>query len=326
MKAEVLRMIRSCENYVSGQEICEKLGVSRTAVWKVIKQLQEDGYDIEGVNNKGYCLVSYPEKITAPEIMSRVPTKWAGTRVYYRASTESTNEDAKELAADGKEHGSLVVADTQTAGKGRRGRVWQSPAGTTISFSIILRPELEPNKASMITLIMAIAVAEVISKFTELDAKIKWPNDIVVNKKKVCGILTEMDAEMDYIHDVIVGVGINVNNDDFPEEIRNMATSLKLEKGERVNRSDLIVGIMDFFEYYYEQFMEYGDLSAFVDLYDSFLINKDEQVKVLDPKGEYTGTAMGINDYGELIVQKEDGTIVRVSSGEVSVRGLYGYV
>lgn len=326
MKADVLRMIRNSTDYVSGQEICDKLGVSRTAVWKVIKQLEAEGYDIEGVNNKGYRLVSYPEVMTAAELMSRSTTEWAGKRVYYRKETESTNEDAKNLAEDDREHGSLMVADTQTGGKGRRGRSWNSPAGTSISFSLLLRPEFAPNKASMLTLVMAVAVAEVLSKLTDLDVKIKWPNDILINKKKVCGILTEMDAEMDYIHSVIVGVGINVNNDSFPEEITDIATSIRLEKGERCSRADIILGIMDYFEFYYNEFVKAGDLSIFVDLYDSYLINRNETVKVLDPKGEYTGKANGINDYGELIVQKDDGEFVRVSSGEVSVRGVYGYV
>lgn len=326
MKADVLRMIRTCQDYVSGQEICEKLGVSRTAVWKVIKQLQNEGYDIEGVNNKGYRLVSYPETISAAELMSRVTTEWAGTRVSYRRVTESTNEDAKDFAEEGREHGFLVVADEQTGGKGRRGRAWNSPAGTSISFSLLLRPDFEPNKASMLTLVMAVAVAEVLSKLTELDVKIKWPNDILINKKKVCGILTEMDAEMDYIHNVIIGVGINVNNNSFPEEIADIATSVCVEKGEKVSRADIILGIMDYFEFYYGEFVKNGDLSVFVDLYDSYLINRNEKVKVLDPKGEYTGTANGINDYGELIVQKDNGDFARVSSGEVSVRGVYGYV
>lgn len=326
MKSKILRMIRTCTDYISGQEICDTLGVSRTAVWKVVKQLQAEGYDIEGVNNKGYRLVSYPELITAPELMSRANTQWAGQRVFYQSETESTNEDAKEWAEEGREHGFLVVADQQTGGKGRRGRGWSSPSGTSISMSLLLRPEFAPNQASMLTLVMALAVAEVIHNLTELEVKIKWPNDVIIGGKKVCGILTEMNAEMDYIHYVVVGVGINVNTKEFPEEIKSIATSLLLEKGEAVNRSDLILGIMDLFEFYYGEFVKAGDFSIFVDLYDKYLVNKDAQVKVLDPKGEYVGTATGVNDYGELIVQREDGQFTRVSSGEVSVRGIYGYV
>lgn len=326
MKADVLRMLRNEKDYVSGQDICDKLQVSRTAVWKVMKQLQAEGYDIEAVNNKGYHLNSYPEIMTAPELMSRMTTDWAGRKVYYRRETESTNEDAKYLAEEGKDHGSLVVAECQTGGKGRRGRQWESPKGTSISMSLLLRPEFAPNKASMITLLMALSVADVLSKLTELDVKIKWPNDVLINKKKVCGILTEMDTEPDCIHYVVVGVGINVNVNAFPEEIADVATSLMIEKGDRYGRADIIVAIMEYFEYYYDIFTQTKDLSDVVGLYDGYLINRNEKVKVLDPKGEYTGTATGINDFGELIVQKDDGKYVRVASGEVSVRGVYGYV
>lgn len=326
MKHEVLRMIRETDSYISGQEISEKLGVSRTAVWKVIEVLRAEGYDIEAVQNRGYHLVCYPELMTGTEIMSRVKTSWAGTKVYYRKETASTNEDAKDLADDGATHGSLVVTEYQSGGKGRRGRVWTAEKGSTVAMSLILKPDFSPSKASRLTLLMALAVAEVIHHITDLDVKIKWPNDIIVNGKKVCGILTEMSAEPDYINYVIIGVGINVNNTEFPDEIKETATSLLNEKGDRVGRTDLIVGIMDFFEYYYNVYEENQDIADFVDLYESYLVNKDKEVRVLDPKGEYKGIAQGINDNGELIVQKEDGSFVRVDSGEVSVRGVLGYV
>lgn len=326
MKAELLRMLRNSKDYISGQELCESFGVSRTAVWKVIKQLQAEGYDIEAITNKGYKLISYPEILSGCELMSRMNTQWAGRKVYFRKECESTNEDAKYLGDEGMDHGSLVVAQTQTGGKGRRGRSWDSPLGTSISMSLLLRPDFAPNQASMLTLLMAISVAEVISKSCDLDVMIKWPNDILVNRKKVCGILTEMNAEMDYINYVVIGVGINVNQKELPEELAEIATSLLMEKGERVDRNDLILNIMEYFEYYYDIFVENGDVSAFVELYDGYLINRNETVRVLDPKGEYTGIAQGINDRGELIVRREDGSIARVYSGEVSVRGVYGYV
>ena len=327
VKAEILKELRNTKGYISGQEISDKLGVSRTAVWKVIQQLEVEGYDIEAVTNKGYHLISYPEILASGELMSRMTTLWAGKRVYFHKETESTNEDAKYLAEEGMEHGSLVVADTQTGGKGRRGRTWVSPAGESISMSLLLRPDFLPDKAPMLTLLMAISVAEVISGLhRELDVKIKWPNDVLVNNKKVCGILTEMSAEPDYIHHVIVGVGINANQNFFPEELQDIATSLRIEKGEKVDRTALIIGIMEYFEYYYGIFAEHLDVSDFVDIYDGYLINKGKEVRILDPKGEYTGVAEGINDSGALIVKLSDGTIKTVSTGEVSVRGIYGYV
>lgn len=326
MKHEVLRMIRATDSYISGQEISEKMKVSRTAVWKVIEQLRAEGYDIEAVSNRGYHLVSYPELMTGTEIMSRINTNWCGTKVYYRKDTGSTNEDAKEVAENGGTHGSLVVAESQSSGKGRRGRVWSSEKGSTISMSLLLRPTFSPSVAPKLTLLMALAVAEVLHHLTDQKVSIKWPNDVLVNGKKVCGILTEMSAEMDCINYVVIGVGINVNNTEFPEEIAATATSLLNEVGNRMGRTDIIINVMDFFEYYYGLFEEHQDLSDFVNLYDSYLINRNKEVRVLDPKGEYTGTAQGINDNGELIVQKEDGTFVRVDSGEVSVRGVLGYV
>ncbi len=327
MKAELLRLLRNSTDYISGQELCEKFGVSRTAIWKLIGQLREEGYDIEAVTNKGYRLVSYPQVFNAVELMSRMNTEWIGKKVYFREETESTNTDAKNLADAGAGNGTLVVADTQTGGKGRRGRSWYSPVGSSISFSLLLRPEISPQCAPMLTLVMGVAVAEVLHNlYRDMDVRIKWPNDVLINDKKVCGILTEMNAEMDYIHDVVIGVGINVNQDEFPEEVSEIATSLRMVTGEKQERTPIVVGVMEFFEYYYGLFEKQQDLSAFVDIYDSYLINRKREVCVLDPKGSYKGIAEGINDRGELIIRMPDKSIRRVSSGEVSVRGVYGYV
>ncbi len=327
MKAELLRELRTSTDYVSGQSLCEKFGVSRTAVWKVIEQLRAEGYDIEAVTNRGYRLCSYPDIISGSELMSRMNTEWAGRKVYFRKETGSTNEDAKYLGEEGMDHGSLVVAEKQTEGKGRRGRSWESPAGNNIYMSLLLRPDFSPDKASMLTLLMALAVADTISQLhTELKVGIKWPNDILVNDHKVCGILTEMDAEPDCINHVVIGIGINVNQTEFPEELGNIATSLRLEKGDHVDRASLILGVMEMFEYYYGIFVEHQDVSAFVSVYDGYLVNRGKEVRVLDPKGEYNGVAEGINDSGALIVNLPDGSARAISSGEVSVRGIYGYI
>ena len=225
------------------------------------------------------------------------------------------------------DHGSLVVADAQTGGKGRRGRGWESPAGQSISMSLLLRPTFPPDKASMLTLLMAVSVAEVINGlYPDMKVNIKWPNDVLVEERKVCGILTEMDAEPDFIHHVVIGVGINVNQMSFSPEVEKIATSLRLMHGEMIDRAQIIVGIMDYFEYYYGIFEERRDVSDFVHIYDGYLINRGREVRVLDPKGDYTGVAEGINDKGELIVRLPDGSTSMVASGEVSVRGIYGYV
>lgn len=328
MKTEILKILRGTDGYVSGQELCDKLGVSRTAVWKVIGSLKEEGYEIDAVSRKGYRLLSSPDVVSESEITSRISDGVFGQRVVSYEITDSTNTRAKQLAEEGAVHGTLVVANMQTAGKGRRGRSWQQEEGSVIAMSLLLRPVFSPDKASMLTLLAAHSVAGAIEAVTGLPAAIKWPNDIVINRKKTVGILTEMSlgveqAAIDYI---VIGIGINVNNTAFPEDIRDMATSLYLEKGERVSRSVLIAESMRRLEADYEAFLETEDLSAILQDYNTHLISMNKEVRVLDPKGEYTGISRGMNAQGELLVERADGELIRVYAGEVSVRGLYGYV
>lgn len=266
---------------------------------------------------------------SANEILCRLSTKWAGKTLYYLPVTGSTNTDAKRYADKGAPHGTTVVADMQTAGKGRRGKIWQSPQGSSIYMTIMLKPDFPPDKASMLTLVMALSVAEAIEETTGLSGGIKWPNDIVVNRKKVCGILTEMNAESDHIQYVVIGVGINVNNaspEEFPEEIRQTATSLKIESGTQISRAVLSERVLSHFEKNYDMFVRTLDLTLLKEAYEKRLLNFNTEVKVLDPKGEYEGIARGINEIGELLIEKEEGEIVPVYAGEVSVRGLYGYI
>lgn len=327
-KASLISLLREADTYVSGQELCEHFGVSRNAVWKVINHLRADGYEIEAVPNKGYALISTPDILSKEEIASRL-SKAIGFSLFYYDSTDSTNIRLRRLAEEGVQAPALAVADMQTAGRGRRGRTWLSPGGMNVYMSLLLKPEIDPQAAPMITLLAALAVASGIETVTGLDAKIKWPNDIVVNGRKVCGILTEMDMEADYIRDVIVGIGININeasSEDFAPDIRANATSLRIESGHIVNRADIIAKSMEAFMKYYNGFLECGDLSFVRKEYDDKLISADRAVRVLDPAGEYNGISRGINDRGELLVELEDGSISEVYAGEVSVRGLYGYV
>lgn len=326
MKKEILRLLRQSEGYVSGQELCNRFGVSRTAVWKVINQLKEAGYEIEAQSNKGYHIVSAPDVMDEAELNSIRKTNWAGCEIQYFDQIDSTNTKAKELAEKGYPSGTLVVADKQSAGKGRRGRSWESPSGSGIFMTLMIKPEINPNNASMLTLVAALAVARAISEVTKLNAQIKWPNDIVINGKKICGILTEMSAQFDYINHIVIGIGINVHNETFPEEINHIASSLMLESnGGHFHRADIIEKILEYFEVYYEQYLETEDLSKLVPEYNSLLVNMQKEVKVLDPKDPFEGKAMGITKSGELIVDTWESRKL-VSSGEVSVRGIYGYV
>ena len=326
MKEEILKMLRETDGYISGQELCNKFGVSRTAIWKVMKQLKEAGYNIEAQQNKGYHIVSAPDVMDAAELKSIWKPKWVGCEILYFDSIDSTNTKAQELAEKGYPSGTLVVADKQIAGKGRRGRNWESPSGCGIFMTLMLKPDINPNNASMLTLVSALAVAKALADITGKDAKIKWPNDIVIDGRKVCGILTEMSAQFDYINNIVIGIGINVNNSSFPEEISATASSLRLlSSGKKYRRAEIIEKIMEYFEKYYSIFLETEDLSALVNEYDAMLVNMKKQVKVLDPKEPFEGKAMGITKTGELIVDTWESRKL-VSSGEVSVRGIYGYV
>lgn len=326
MKEEILRLLRSADGYISGQELCNRFGVSRTAVWKAINQLKEAGYEIEAQQNKGYRLMAAPDLMTEAEIKSLLHTDWVAKEVLYFDTIDSTNTKAQELAEKGYPSGTLVVADKQESGKGRRGRSWVSPSGTGIFMTLMIKPDINPNNASMLTLVAALAVAKAITSVTGEEALIKWPNDIVVNGKKVCGILTEMNAQFDYINHIVVGIGINVHNESFPEEISQMASSLMIEAGgKRFHRAQIIAETMAYFEQYYDTFLKTQDLSALVREYDELLVNMNKAVRVLDPKEPFDGKAMGITPKGELIVDTWESRKL-VSSGEVSVRGIYGYV
>lgn len=247
---------------------------------------------------------------------------------FWYEETDSTNIRAKEAGEQGKDisRGMLFVADKQTAGVGRRGRSWESPEGENIYMSLLIKPEIEPSKASMLTLVMAAAVAEGMKKVCGANAQIKWPNDIILNKKKVCGILTEMSMAGTEIKYVVIGVGINVNQKVFNTDLEDKATSLSLEFSKIFDRKTIISAVLEEFYKYYDGFLRVGDLSYLQETYNQMLVNRDEDVVIHEPGNEYSAHAMGINERGELIVELEDRTRRNIYAGEVSVRGIYGYV
>ena len=272
---------------------------------------------------------SYEEIVTGSiynetTIADQIHTKWAGKTVHFARETDSTNLWIKRLAKEGAPEGTLALAEFQSAGRGRLGRSWEVPEGTSVMMSILLRPKFEPQYAPTLTLVMGMAVAKAVKKLG-FDVSIKWPNDVVVSHKKICGILTEMgvrDGKIDY---AVIGVGINVNIREFPEEMADKATSLYLESGKEFDRSQIPGLVMEAFEEYYEKFAATCDLRGLKEEYESILANYNQPVRVL-AKEPYEGVARGITDGGELLVEKTDGTIATVSAGEVSVRGLYSYV
>ena len=317
MKQRILDILKNADDFVSGEDISNKTGISRAAVWKHIKSLKNKGYEIDSVTNRGYRLVLSPDLITAEEITQNLNTEFIGRRLFIYDETDSTNERAK---ASGEIEGSVFIAEVQNHGKGSRGRGWVSPRGTGIWHSILLKPDIPPSEVSQITLVAGLAVCRAIG----MGAKIKWPNDIVIGTKKVCGILTEMSAETDMVHYVVCGIGINVNTENFDAEIKHRATSMYIESGEKQIRNDIIARELNYFEYYYKKFLE-GGLGAILDEYKENCVTIGRDVTVIYKKENVTGKAVDIDENGALVVETTDGTI-RVTSGEVSVRGIYGYV
>lgn len=326
MRDQILALLKENKDFISGQELCERFSVSRTAVWKAINALKDAGYEVEAVRNKGYRLVASPDVLLSDEIKSLLETKWFGRKILYFDSIDSTNNEIKRQAEKELVPGMLAIAEEQTAGRGRRDRNWVSPPGTGIWMSFPVKPDLPPYKAPMITLVTALATAKAIEEETGLEALIKWPNDIVVNGHKITGILTEMSAEMTCIHYVVIGIGINVNTEEFPEDIRETASSLYIEGGNRIKRSRLVASFGKYFEKYYEMFCEAGNLSTIRQEYEERLVNRNKEVYIIEKENKLKRTAIGIGDEGELIVEDEAGNEEKIIAGEVSVRGIYGYV
>lgn len=246
-----------------------------------------------------------------------------GWTVYHAAEMDSTNEWVKRLAAENAPDLTVCLADEQTAGKGRLGRVWRSPAGTSVSMSVLLRPEVPPERLSMLTLVMGMAAADGIREISGIQAGIKWPNDVVSDGRKLCGILTEAGPDVSYI---VIGIGINVNMESFPDELRDKAASLYMCTGRKYSRVQTAAAALNAFLGYYRMFCRTFDMSGLKEDYQRLLVNVNQPVRVLDPKEPFNGTARGIDNLGDLIVEKENGETVHVYSGEVSVRGIYGYV
>ncbi|QEY33910.1 biotin--[acetyl-CoA-carboxylase] ligase [Caproiciproducens galactitolivorans] len=321
-KKEIIRILEQNSEYVSGEKISEFLHITRTAVWKNINALRNSGYSIESVTNRGYKLIARPDKITPEEIALGLKTKLLAKRIDCYDRIDSTNEEAKRKALAGAPDGSLFVAEEQTGGKGRLGRSWTSPAGQGLWFTVLLRSSLLPSQAANITLLAGLAVCRAIQRNTGCAAMIKWPNDIVIESKKVCGILTEMAAEMDRIEYMAVGIGVNVNNENFPEELSVKATSLRLESGSFIRRVPLLQEILFELETVLKDFPLHTE--SLLREYKSRCVSLNRRVGFIRENRKMVGVAEDISPSGELIVRCDDGTKFPISSGEVTVQGIYG--
>lgn len=318
----ILELLRRQEGFLSGEDIGRELSITRAAVWKGIKKLREEGYEIEAVTNRGYRLTNPETMYNKRELEQGLKTKTMGQTIYFYEETDTTNNRARELALEGAPEGTLVVAEKQTAGRGRRGKAWESPLGTGIWMSLVLRPQIRPAEASVLTLLCGLATAEAIEAETGLSAGIKWPNDILINGKKAVGILTEMDCEMSQVHFVIPGIGINVNTASFPPEIADIATSLYLECGKTVSRRRLVHKVLERLEEHYETFLRTGSFTAMLEDYRKHCITLNKEVHVLG-REPFFAEALDITPEGELLVRRADnGKEEVVFSGEVSIRGV----
>lgn len=322
MKKAVLEALKTHKNqYISGEELSVSLGVSRTMVWKVISQLREEGYCIESSSKKGYILLDDRDQLSQAELDVLLDQVTWIKKGYYFESIDSTNTQGKRLALEQDIGPALLVADEQTAGRGRLGRHWHSQKGDGLWMSLILKPNLEPKDAFIVTLISAVSVAEAIESLYAVEAGIKWPNDILIQGKKVCGILSEMSAEWQTINYIITGIGINANHKDFPEEIAEIATSLRRITGAVVDRRLLLKEILVRFEHYFKAVESEAVHEALLDSYKRHSITLGQVVRVIG-MNERIGKAIELTQEGELLVEFEDGSREVVYHGEVSVRGI----
>lgn len=326
MKNKILRILKNSKDFVSGEKMSEEFNMTRSGIWKYINMLKEDGYNIESLPRKGYRIVSTPDILSYEEIEEYLETDFLGRNLHYYQSIDSTNKKAKEIALDEKE-GTVLIAEEQLVGRGRMGREWISPRGKGIWMSIILKPKVEPMEVSKITLLGAAAVNKAL-KSMNVDAKIKWPNDILIRDKKVCGILTEMNCELNMINYVVIGIGINVNlnEDDIPEDLKDKATSIKIDQGEEIDRKKLIGHILNEFEKLYIPFKDKGNAKEAIDICreNSAIIGRE--VKIIQGEEVKTGDVIDLNEDGELVVRLGNGDIENIFSGEISIRGMEGYI
>lgn len=319
MTNDILKYLREKE-YISGEVLAKKLGISRVAIWKQIQRLKNLGYKIIADQNLGYCLISRPDLLLPQEIKNRLFTTYIGRKIYYFPELESTNMIAKEKAThkeEGVNEGTIVIAERQSAGKGRLGRKWFSPAGG-IWLSIILYPQLSPSYIPRITLMTAVAVVKAIERCAQIKGQIKWPNDILINEKKVCGILTEMSAELDLINWVVVGIGINVNikKQEFPEDIREKTTSLKEALRKEISRVRLVQIFLKEFERYYE-LLKKREISLILKECKAYSHTLGKKIKINIGENIVTGEAIDINEEGVLILKKGDGELIEIISGTI---------
>ncbi|MEK3703327.1 biotin--[acetyl-CoA-carboxylase] ligase [Paenibacillus sp. FSL R7-0198] len=317
---DLLHMLLNAEGrFVSGEEISRNLSISRTAVWKHVNKLRDMGYEFEAVSRKGYRLVTKPDSIDATALQLALDTTLFGRKAVLLTSTLSTQGDVLKLAEKGQAEGAVVIAEEQTGGRGRFGRQWFSPPGKGIWMSVLLRPDLPLQHTPQLTLLTGVAVCRAVRACSGADAGIKWPNDVLIDGRKVCGILLESTVEDHEVRYCIAGIGVDVNFDpeDYPEDLTTIATSLKMETGQSVDRTKLTAAILTELEqlYFLYQKEGFGVISA---LWEALSVSMNREITVTNPHGVIEGKAIGLDPSGALIVEKHDGEHSLIISGEIS--------
>ena len=323
MKDKILkRFLLASGDPISGQHLAEELGISRTAVWKHLQSLQEEGYTFDTVKKKGYLLTSKPDRVDAASIASFLSTERFGQTVHYLEECATTQAIAHELVRKGAGDGTVVIAETQTDGKGRMSRPWESTKGKGIWMTVIIKPDVLPHQAPQFTLVAAVSIVNAIkSLYSNFTPMIKWPNDLLINGRKCTGILTEMIAEIDRVQALLIGIGINVNQrpEDFPEMLQSIATSLSIEEQKQLNRAELVGTILNYLEKYSDLYVTEG-FGPIKQLWEEASGTIGKQIKATTLTEVIEGKAIGITESGVLEIQLEDGEIRSIYSADIELK------
>ncbi len=319
----IVSWLRAAGGPLSGEELARRLGCSRAAVWKRVAALRGQGYRIDGRRAGGYTLAAAPDRLAPAELAPHLAGTWR--QVHWFADVDSTQRAARDLARGGAPEGTVVIAERQSAGRGRLGRQWHSPPGLNLYCSVVLRPALAPAAVPQLALVAGVAVAAAVAEETGCHPALKWPNDVLLEGRKVAGVLTEMDAEVERVHHVIAGIGVNLNAPlgSFPRALRPKASSLLAVTGSRVDRAAFTGRLLAALEARYGRYLAVGFPSVRTE-WESYSRMTGTAVRVASPGGEVGGTVLGLDDDGALRLRRDDGQIVRVVAGEVTMQDGYG--
>ncbi len=317
----ILELFRhAADNFLSGEDICRDLGITRTAVWKQIRQLRDLGYEIEAIPSKGYRLQTTPDTLISSEVSAGLDTDVVGRNIVFLPETDSTNTQARQLAQEGAEDGTVVIADRQSRGKGRMGRFWVSPSGVNLYLSIILRPEIELRHATQMTFLTAVAVAEAIESVGDFTPHLKWPNDVLLNGRKIAGLLNELNAETEQIHFMVLGIGVNLNmeQDQFPSDLRSPATSLLVEGGKKISRLEFTRLLLKKIDKLYSLYRD-GGFAPILSAWEQRCHMLGRKVEVDYQHSRVVGVVKGLDEAGALLLSRTDGGEERVLAGDVKL-------